>query len=209
MKKRLAITSLSILLVSGCTFGDTAEQQISGVLQSMHDAEEPYRSVQSDLNKAEKKEAELFEEILGLTQEQQEELEQKVTELQELTAARQEYVATERESLEEALALSDFSTLDLSEEEQVLAAQIDTAYDARYETYENVYTNYEELIRLQDTLYAEMLVEEVSIETVRELIQQVNAQNELVQSAVSTMNEKTEEFNSTTSDVFETLQSEE
>lgn len=209
MKKRLAITSLSILLVSGCTFGDTAEQQISGVLQSMHDAEEPYRSVQSDLNKAEKKEAELFEEILGLTQEQQEELEQKVTELQELTAARQEYVATERESLEEALALSDFSTLDISEEEQALATQIDTAYDARYETYENVYTNYEELIRLQDTLYAEMLVEEVSIETVRELIQQVNAQNELVQSAVSTMNEKTEEFNSTTSNVFETLQSEE
>lgn len=209
MKKWLAVTSLSVFLLTGCTFGDSAEQQISGVLQSMHDAEEPYRSVQGDLNKAEKKEAQLFEEILGLTQEQQEELQQKVTELQELTAARKEYVATERESLEEALTLSDFSTLELSDEEKTLADQIDAAYDGRYESYEGVYTSYEELIRLQDTLYAEMLVEDVSIEKVRELIQQVNAQNEVVQSAVATMNEMTEQFNSTTSEVFETLQSEE
>lgn len=209
MKKWLAVTSLSVFVLTGCTFGDSAEQQISGVLQSMHDAEEPYRSVQSEMNKAEQQEVKLFEEILALTQEQQSELQQKVTELQELTANRKDYLANERESLEEALAKSDFSALDLSEEERALADQVDEAYDARYESYEDVYTKYEELIRLQDALYVEMLVEDVSIETVRELIQQVNAQNEVVQAAVAAMNEKTEQFNSITSDVFETLQSEE
>lgn len=209
MKKWLSVTTLSVLVLSGCTFGDSAAQQVSGVLQSMHDAEEPYRSVQSDMNKAEKKEVQLFEEILGLTQEQQDELQQKVTELQGLTENRKEYLATERESLEQGQVESDFSALELTDEEKVLVDQVDEAYDARYDSYEQVYTAYEELIRLQDTLYKEMLVEDVSIETVRELIQQVNTQNEVVQKAVDVMNVKTEEFNTLTSEAFETFQSEE
>lgn len=209
MKKWLSVTTLSVLVLSGCTFDDTAAQQVSGVLQSMHEAEEPYRSVQSDMNKAEKKEVQLFEEILGLTQEQQDELQQKVTELQELTENRKEYLATERESLEQGQVASDFSTLELTDEEKVLVDQVDQAYDARYDSYEQVYTAYEELIRLQDTLYKEMLVEDVSIETVRDLIQQVNSQNEVVQQAVDMMNVKTEEFNTLTSEAFETFQSEE
>ncbi|WP_165775445.1 YkyA family protein [Chryseomicrobium excrementi] len=209
MKKWVGMVSLSALLLGGCTFGDSAEQQIAEVLQQMHTAEEGYRSVQSDMTSAEQEEYKLFEEILGLDQEQTDELTAKVEELQALVSKRKELLATERASMEEALAASDFTALDIEETEMELASEIDTAYEERFSTYDEVYANYEKLIELQENLYAEMVTEDVSIETIRELIQQVNAQNEVVQQTVESMNAKTEEFNATTDRVFETLKQEE
>lgn len=209
MKKWVGMVSLSALLLGGCTFGDSAEQQIAEVLQQMHTAEAGYRSVQSDMTNAEQDEYKLFEEILGLDQEQTDEFTAKVEELQALVSKRKELLATERDSMEEALAASDFTALDIEETEMELASEIDTAYEERFSTYDEVYANYEKLIELQENLYAEMVTEDVSIETIRELIQQVNAQNEVVQQTVESMNAKTEEFNATTDRVFETLKQEE
>lgn len=209
MKKWVGMVSLSAVLLSGCTFGDSAEQQIAEVLQQMHSAEEGYRSVQSDMTDAEQNEYKLFDEILGLDQEQTEELKAKVEELQSLVETRKELLATERASMEGALAESDFTGLELEDTELELASEIDTAYEERFTTYDEVYANYEKLIELQENLYGEMVTEDVSIETIRELIQQVNAQNEVVQQTVEAMNVKTEEFNATTDRVFETLKQEE
>jgi len=209
MKKWIGIVSVSTLLLSGCTFGDSSEQQISEVLQQMHTAEEGYRSVQDDMNAAEQKEYTLFEEVLSLEQEQTEELTTKIDEMKASLNERKELVATEKESMDSALAASDFSELEVDQDVQALIDQIDAAYDARYATYENLYTNYESLLTLQETMYDEMLGEEVSIEAIRELVQQVNAQNDQVQQLVTEMNEQTEEFNRVTDEVFETLQQEE
>lgn len=209
MKKSIVVLTLSALTLSGCTFGDSTEQQISEVLQNMHNAEEPYRSVQSDLNNVEQQEYQLFEELLTLNQEQQEELTAKVSELQTLAEQRKELLITEKESMDEALEASDFSALEVEEDHEALISEIDNAYDIRYASYEEVYGNYEELIGLQESLYSEMLAEDVSIEMIREWIQQVNDQNDQVQLTVEEMNSATSDFNELSSSVFEQLQNEE
>lgn len=209
MKKWVGIVSVSALLLAGCTFGDSTEQQLSEVLQQMHTAEEEYRSVQDPLNEAEQKEYALFEEVLALEQEQTEELTEKLEELSALVAERRDLLSTEKQSIDAALKASDFSTLDIPEENQSYVTQIDEAYDARYSTYEQLYAEYEKLLALQENLYTEMAREDVAIDQIRDLVQQVNAQNEVVQTQVTAMNEQTEQFNQTTDEVFESLQNEE
>ncbi|XKH51553.1 YkyA family protein [Chryseomicrobium palamuruense] len=209
MKKWVGIVSVSALLLAGCTFGDSTEQQLSEVLQQMHTAEEEYRSVQDPLNEAEQKEYALFEEVLALEQEQTDELTEKLEELSALVAERRDLLSTEKQSIDAALEASDFSTLDIPEENQSYVTQIDETYDARYATYEQLYSEYEKLLALQENLYTEMAREDVAIDQIRDLVQQVNAQNEVVQTQVTAMNEQTEQFNQTTDEVFESLQNEE
>ena len=209
MKKWVGIVSVSALLLGGCTFGDSTEQQLSEVLQQMHTAEEEYRSVQDPLNEAEQKEYALFEEVLALEQEQTDELTEKLEELSALVAERRDLLSTEKQSIDAALEASDFSTLDIPEENQSYVTQIDQAYDARYATYEQLYAEYEKLLALQENLYTEMAREDVAIDQIRDLVQRVNAQNEVVQTQVTAMNEQTEQFNQTTDEVFESLQNEE
>lgn len=209
MKKMFGLFMITFLLLTGCTFGDSTEQQLSEVLQAMHDAEEGYRSVQGDLNSIEQSEYKLFEEILALEQQQQDVLQEKVTELNDLADERKELLATEKASMEEAYEAKDFSQLEIEEEHQTYIDDISAAYDTRYASYGEVYSNYEELLEIQSSLYSEMIKEDVSIDVIREKIQQVNAQNEKVQQTVSAMNTATEEFNSVTEKVFEALRSEE
>ncbi|UJF25869.1 YkyA family protein [Planococcus sp. 107-1] len=96
MKKVFMATIFSsALLLSACS-GQNASEELDNVLQETFSAEKEYRDTQSEMEKLEKDEQQLFESIMGLTQEQQEEVSGQAEEAMESADQRLELLKTEK-----------------------------------------------------------------------------------------------------------------
>ena len=212
MKKTIIGIVLSVTLVlAGCNIGSSIEQQLSETMTVMNSAEKEYREAQAKLTDIEKIEQQLFNETMKLTQQQQDELAAKVTELEQFLEQRLDYLNEEDTSIEKAkVSVGDFDAL-IEKADDDAKQQIEELKNAiikRYELHSAFVSEYQKLATLQRELYGMLRAEETQLPELKDKVNAVNAQNETVQSAVTSFNESTERVNVLKDDVFANFQQE-
>lgn len=213
MKKSwLGYTVAFSLLLSGCTFGESTDTQLSNVLSVVYEKEEGYRDAQEELSELETQEQETFNEVMELTQKDKEKVAALASELESSVSKRKTLLEQETESMESAEAsLSSFEELlneTKDEEIKSLLAELEEALNNRFDAHDLVTEEYLKLAELQQTLYGLLPKEETKQIDLQEQVDLVNSQNEKVQSAIQAFNDSTQEVNRLKETVYSTLAAE-
>ncbi|MGE6487837.1 YkyA family protein [Paenisporosarcina sp. NPDC076898] len=200
------------LLLSACSIGTSAEQQLSDSLTKVYDEEQGYRDAQAKLAELEKKEQLTFNQTMELTQNQKEEVSVKVEELKSSLAKRLTLLKEENDSIKNAQ--ESLSTLDKivedAKDDQIKSSVSDLqgVMDARYEAHDQVSAEYQKLTDLQSALYEMLTKEETQQAELQKQVVKVNEQNEVVQSAINAFNDATKQLNEKKESVYDSLQEE-
>ncbi|KXH79845.1 YkyA family protein [Sporosarcina sp. HYO08] len=195
---------LSTFILSGC-FGRSVESELSSVINDLNKAETKYNETQVLLIDMETKEQKFFNDVMGLTQKQYDQLLMKVVEMEEMLVKRVQLIEQEKASMEEAhKLLKEFdpiiSTLEGQEKSKV--EQLKEAFDDRYALHSTFVIAYEKLTTLQKELYEMIAVKDTHLPKLQEKVKQVNDQNERVQSAIDAFNNSTVNINQLKDEVF-------
>lgn len=213
MKKGLfGLVLSSTIVLSGCTFGASAHEQLTEALSSIYVEEKGYREAQKELASLEKKEQETFNEVMALTQEDTEKVKTLVSELNDSVEQRLALLEEEKQSMknaeEKVSAIEDVASEVKDDKSKTSIKELDKAIDDRYAAHEKVTTEYEALTDKQTVLYEMLLNEETKQEDLQKQVAEVNSQNDKVQEAIQTFNESTIAINELKSNVYSTLSSE-
>jgi len=213
MKKIVIGTILSTSLwLSACSLGTSAQDQLTNNLTKVYEEEQGYRDAQKEMPELEKKEQSTFNAVMEMTQEQKEEVAAKATELNASVQDRLELLEKENESIQAAFSsMSSFDGLIEDTKEKDVKKSLTSLKDSmeeRYEAHEVVYDEYQNLTSLQTELYNMLPEEETEQAHLQEQVAKVNAQNELVQSAIDAFNEATKKVNETKKSVYDLLNEE-
>lgn len=213
MKKGLfGIVLSSTIVLSGCTFGASAHEQLSEALSSIYEEEKGYRDAQKELASLEKKEQETFNEVMALTQEDTEKVQTLVSELNDSVEQRLALLEEEKQSMknaeEKVSAIEDVASEVKDDKSKTSIKELDKALDDRYAAHDKVSTEYEALTEKQTVLYEMLLNEETKQEDLQKQVAEVNSQNDKVQEAIQTFNDSTIAINELKSNVYSTLSSE-
>ncbi|AQU79950.1 YkyA family protein [Planococcus faecalis] len=199
MKKTAVVLSFfAIFLLTACS-GSGIRGDLDQVLNDTFDAEEEYRAVQDDLEKREKTEQQLFEEIMALTQEEQDQVAKQAQTALDSADERLEFLKTEKESMQSAE--ENFTGIDKvikAAEEVAVKADVEalkTKMKERFTAHSEFTKAYEKLIERQKELYEMLKKEETTLQLLQEKAAEVNEQNEQVQLAVTAFNEITKQVN--------------
>lgn len=199
MRKLLLVGSFSALFLLGACSGSGMSGDLDAVINDTFDAEEEYRDVQGDLEKREKDEQKLFEEIMALTQEEQDQVAKQAKEALGSADERLELLKTEKESIqsaEEKSAEID-QLIEDADEESVKAdlGALQAKMQERFAAHGEFAKAYEQLIGHQKELYKMLKDEKTNLQALQEKAAEVNKQNEQVQVAVTEFNKLTEQVN--------------
>ena len=202
---------ISTLLLSGCTFGSSTEEELASALSDMNSAEKDYREAQKELNSLEESEQATFNEMMALTQEQQDELKTKVTEVQESLEKRLAQIKDEEASMKKAK--KTVSSLDkvIDKAEDNSKSEIEKLKEAindRYNNHSTFIEEYKKLSDMQEELYAKITSEETDIAALQGLVGDVNEQNDAVKDAIESFNDATMKVNEMKEKVFNHLEKE-
>lgn len=209
MKRTILVTLFSsALLLSACS-GPTPGEQLDTVLNDTFEAEKDYRNTQGEMEKLEKSEQELFESIMGLTQEEQEEVKAQAEEASASADERLALLEQEKKSMGSAEnAFKDIDTvIEEAKEEQVKTnlTALKAKMQERFDAHDDFTSAYENLTNLQKELYGMLQDEETDLQSLQAKTVEVNEQNLKVQEAVTVFNEKTEQFNELKDQTIEDL----
>ncbi|PSL27716.1 putative cell-wall binding lipoprotein [Planomicrobium soli] len=197
-RSMIAILFSSALLLSACS-GPTPGEQLDTVLKDTFEAEKDYRDTQGEMEKLEKNEQQLFESIMALTQEQQDEVKAQAEEAMASADDRLALLEQEKESM--GTAEETFNEIDTvieeAKENEVKAdlTALKEKMQERFNAHADFAAAYENLTSLQKELYEMLLNEETDLQMLQEKTAEVNEQNTKVQEAVTVFNEQTEQFN--------------
>ena len=203
----LAVT----LVLSGCNSDSSIEKKLSVTITKMNNAEKVYQDAQGELTELEKSEQELFNQTMELTQQQLGELKIKVTELEELLGQRLTHIEGEEKSISKASkSVAELDAIIEQADGNVKKSieELKIAVTNRYELHSAFVVEYKKLASLQKELYGMLFAEEIELKGLKDKVGEVNAQNELVQLAVTSFNDATVKVNVLKDDVFAGLQKE-
>lgn len=212
MKKYIAgFALISTLLLSGCNFGSTTEEELSSALSEMNSAEKEYRGAQKELNSLEESEQATFNEMMALTKEEQDELKTKVAEVEESLEKRLAQIKEEEASMKKAQEkVSSFDkVIDKAEDDsKAELKELKEVVTDRYKNHSTFIEEYKKLSGMQKELYAEITTEETDISDLQELVSDVNEQNDVVKEAIESFNDATIKVNEMKEKVFNHLKKE-
>lgn len=210
MKKAAAAAIFSSVLFLGACSGSTPEEQLDNVLNDTFEAENEYREAQVEMEQLESNEQQLFESIMALTQDEQEEVRDLAQQAIDSVDERLALLETERNSMDEAQ--ENFSEIDSVIEEtddQEISSDLNALKEKmqeRFDAHENFAVEYEEMSTRQRELYELLQDEETELQTLQAKTAEVNEQNTAVQEAVTAFNEHTEQFNEMRTQLIQKLQ---
>lgn len=196
------------ILLSGCSFGSSTDEELVKVLTEMNDAEEASSGAQEELNKLEQSEQALFNKMMDLTQEEQEELKTKVTEIEELLKQRLTFIEEEEASVKKAK--ESVKSLDnivgkVEDAEKGEVEELRDTVNDRYDLHSVFIEAYKKLTDSQQLLYTMLLEEDADLATLEEQVDEVNKNNEIVKSSIEDFNEATVKLNQLKDDTFSLL----
>lgn len=202
----------SVLLLSACS-GPAAGEQLDTVLNDTFDAEKEYRETQKKMEELEKDEQQLFESIMALTQEQQDEVDSKAEEALASAQERLELLAAEKESMGNAQEnFKEIDTVIAETDDDQLKKELGSLKEKmqeRFDAHGQFTEAYETLNGLQQELYTMLMDEETELKTMQEKALEVNKQNTAVQDAVTAFNNSTEQFNEMKNQILDNLKEKE
>ena len=210
MRKAIVATLFSsVLLLSACS-GSTSEEQLDNVLNDTFEAEGEYRDAQVEMEQLESNEQQIFESIMALTQDEQEEVNNLAQQAIDSVDERMALLENERSSMDEAQ--ENFSAIDgiiEDTDDQEISAdlvELKEKMQERFDSHANFAAEYEEMSSRQRELYELLQNEETELQTLQAKTVEVNEKNTSVQEAVTAFNEQTEQFNEMRTQLIEKLQ---
>ncbi|WP_165967146.1 YkyA family protein [Jeotgalibacillus sp. S-D1] len=208
MKKSiLAGTFLSSILLAGCVFGSSPEEDISGILDSTVEKEQGFVDSQEPIKKLEQEEQELFDKIMSLNMEEFKEVEKQADQALNNLEKREEQLTTEKESIEEAK--EEFKGInDRAEdiEDEKLRAHVENmieVMDKRYKLHGELAAQYTEALEYDRELYTMLKDKELKLEDLEAQIEKVNAQYNLITESNEEFNSITDEYNSLKNEYYD------
>lgn len=210
MKRAVIATVFSSALLLGACSGPAAGEQLDGVLKNTFEAEKEYRETQGEMEKLEKEEQELFESIMSLTQEQQEEVKGHAEEAIASAEERLELLKAETASMDSAKEnFKEIDTVIAETEDEAVKSDLEASkakMQERFEAHAVFAEAYETLNAQQQELYEMLLDDEANLQELQKKALAVNEQNTAVQEAVEAFNTQTEEFNELKNKTIETIE---
>ncbi len=188
-----------LLAVSGC-FGKTStEEKIFDVLEETVTLEEPFVEQQEDITSLEKREKEIFDEITSLPSDEMDEIQALAQEAIEGIEKREDYIKTEKESMDASKEEFDkVPTLVEDVEDEKVKEEAENVVEAmnnRYEKFEMLHTTYKETLELEKELYTLLESEDSEMSDVTDQLIELNEKYEQVMEANELFNETTSQYN--------------
>lgn len=208
-KKILGLVAISILTLSACSIGASTEKQLSETLTKMNDSEAQYRSTQTKLTELEQTEQKTFTETMELTNEDVDQLRNKVTELEKLIEDRLTQLNKEEDAMKEAKAFTeelDSIVEKASDSDKKKVEELKDAVTKRYVLHDTFIDEYKKLSGIQKEFYGMLLNKDIGLADLKEKVGEVNKQNEVVQNAISEFNDSTKAVNKIKQDIFTSLE---
>ncbi|WP_286160725.1 YkyA family protein [Virgibacillus sp. 7505] len=193
------------ILLMGSAVGLTAcnnaspEEQVYNHLEETVSLESGYVEQQESLADLEKKEQDLYNEILQLGTDELDQIKSKSQEAIDVIGQRKDALAKEKESLDKAEA--EFEEVDsiIDELENDDAKQkAQTLYEtmeARYSAYDKLHEAYTKVLDEDNTLYDMFQQDDITQDELTSQIEKINAGYEEIKSANEEFNTQTEAFN--------------
>ena len=188
-----------VFLLMGCMGGPSPEEQIYETLEKVVSVERDFEKQQDPLVELEKKEKELYDEILTLGMKEFDQIVSLSNEALTIVADRESRINNEHESIK--ASKKEFQKIDslISEikEENVKeeADALGTLMNQRYDSYEELYSAYTEAIGHDKKLYEMFQNKDLTLEELEQQINLINETYEKVVSANEAFNKLTEEYN--------------
>lgn len=199
MKKfMMACICGGMVLLSGCSSEASIEQELADVLSEIEKAEKDYRTAQANLTKLERSEQQQFNALMELTQDEMEQVEKKVGKLEKLLQER--LGDLEQEELAMRKASESASELDaiiekVPEDDKKRVEEMKKTLMSRYELHTFIVEEYTELATIQQNFYEQVSTEGITLSELRDLVDEVNVQNKIVQEVISAFNDETDRVN--------------
>lgn len=186
-------------LLMGCLGGPTPEEQIYETLEKVVTVEKDFEEQQNPLVELEKKEKELYDEILTLGMKEFDQIVSLSNDALAIVGDRETRINNEQKSIE--ASKKEFQKVDalISEikEDSVKeeANELVSLMNERYESYEDLYTVYKEAIEHDKKLYEMFQNEELTLDELEQQINLINETYEKVVAANETFNKLTDQYN--------------
>lgn len=202
MKKWIHVSVIILLsiFITACNKNeDSVTEEINEHIEDTVEIELQFEESQEKISKLEEEDEEIYEEIIQLGSEDYDEIVELSEQAVKLLEERTEIVELEKESIE--AAKEEFIKIEPLIEEVDNDGQKDNIqkmYDsmiARYDSYDDVYDNYMNSVRLTKELYVLLKDEEFQENEVYGLISDVNDSYDDVADAFETFNKETSSFN--------------
>ena len=204
MKQKVLIIGtimVFMMVAAACNFQSPSEK-IYEKLEAVVEIESVFEEQQEPLVALEKKEQDIYSNIINLGLEKMEEITKLSDEAIKSIAKRKEYMDKEAESIKESqekfkTITTDMESLEKKEGKQ-LKDQADELYKtmmARYEEHDKLYANYIEGLNDDKKLYEMFKDEDVSMEDLENQVKKINDTYEKVYENNQTFNELTKKYN--------------
>ncbi|WLD94997.1 YkyA family protein [Alkalihalobacillus sp. AL-G] len=199
IKKIAFVLVIFILLLSGCSFGPSAEEKIYEHLEKTVSLEAGFAEVQEPLVKAETEEQKIFSEILKLSMKELDKIKTLSDKAAELAQSRAELLEKEKDSIHSAY--EEFISIEpLVKELEVKeikdkADELVTTMNNRYDQYNELHNAYGKALEMDQGLYEMLKKEDLTLDKLKSYIDQLNQQYERVFDEQEKFNELTDRYN--------------
>lgn len=199
----------TFLFISACGEEDVTEE-INAYLEETIDIEKEFEASQEKVFELEKKDEELYKEIVGLGSDDEEKVQTLSDQAIDLLDKRLEYLQLEKTSLEDSRATFEnieplIEKITDEDQKELTQKMYDTMIN-RYDSYEEVYENYTDSIRLTKELYNLFKEENFNQNQVYTVIGNVNDSYEDVLKANDLFNQETVLYNELKQEYYDMYQ---
>ncbi|HLR91690.1 MAG TPA: YkyA family protein [Atopostipes sp.] len=195
-----------IALLGACSNQYNAAEDMHPHLERSVELEEVFKNAQAELVELERKENELYSEMIEINMNELEEVQTIADEAIAVAEQRDKLLDQEMESIKaakEEFDLIDEFIEDLNEESQETANQMVEMMNNRYEAFENLFASYKKSIEEDLKLYNLLKDESLDQDTLNNQVDRVNETYESVVDFQNQFNEFTEEFNRLKKEFYE------
>ncbi|WP_162595900.1 YkyA family protein [Bacillus sp. CGMCC 1.16541] len=199
MKKYILTGALVTCMLTACSESSLPELDVYESFEEIVAEEKAFSSQQEPLTELEKKEKELYDEMISLGMKEQEQVKKVASRASKVVSEREKRIEKEKKSIDK----SYYKSLELEaeikkiEDQQVKkeARKLIILMNERYVAYENLYMFYKEGIELDKELYALFQNEGVTLDELEGQITEINNTYEKIINANEEFNRKTQEYN--------------
>lgn len=194
-------------LLTAC--GEKPVETVYHHLESAVELEVPFEEQQEPLQGAEKRENELFEEIVALGLSDMERISSLSKEALSSIDSREEMLEKEKESIE--ASIDEFKQIE-GQQEKIDEELVDQLMELkekmleRYDSYQQLYDTYKQAIDGDRTLFTMLTKEELTLDELQEQIDLVNECYEQVTKNKEEFNRLTNEYNEEKRDFYESAE---
>lgn len=205
--KKIALLLIGITFIISACSGESTEEQIHIHLEEAVTLEADFKAQQSEITALEKKEQEIYSQIIDLTMEEFDEITKLSQDALAVIDERKEKLNIERDSI--VSAKEEFQSIEkliTDLEEETVKAKGEEMYETmmkRYAAYEELYTAYTKSLDLERELYTTLQEEEVEQEFLNEQIADINESYNSILVANDQFNEHTIAYNELKKEFYE------